>query len=190
MKIVGPEIYKLSFDAQKYVVACPKGTLRFSGLATCRLPKLYIVSVDAVPVYVGITRQPMATRLRYGFKATGQNGYHGYAWRHQIKEANLYIWCHENAPVKRAELDMETVEAEIVFLARQAGQWPAYQTEIHFHPSNEIHRKTAADIWRAVTSKAAKLSEILQLPASIARLTPESVVFARLRFSATELVSG
>jgi hypothetical protein len=97
----------------------------------------------------------MATRLGYGFKATGQHGYHGYAWRHHIKEANLYIWCHENAPAKRAELDIETVEAEIVFLARQAGQWPAYQTEIHFHASSQVHRDIATDIWRTVTQHVA-----------------------------------
>ena len=42
---------------------------------------------------------------------------------------------------------IETVEAEVVFLIRQEyGQWPEHQTEIHFHKSNDIHRKAAEDI--------------------------------------------
>jgi hypothetical protein len=153
MRIVGPECYNLSVDSTKFSVTCPKGTTTFSGLATSTLPKLYIVAVDANPVYVGITRQSMRARFRYGFTASGRNGYHGYAWRHRVKQANLYIWCHEDAPPERSELDIETVEAEIVYLTRQAGQWPAYQTEIHFHASTEIHRKIASEIWRTITGK-------------------------------------
>ena len=151
MKITGPERYKLSFDAENFAIVCSKGTSKFSGLATCKRPKLYIVSVDSRPVYVGITRQRMRTRFRLGFKATGENGYHGYAWRHNFKEAMLDIWCHEDAPIENSDRDMETVEAEIVFLARLAGQWPEGQTEIHFHPSTEEHRNVAVAIWRTVT---------------------------------------
>src|SRR5262249_45104738 len=92
-------------------------------------------------IHVGITRQPMRTRFRLGFTATGENGYHGYAWRHNFKEAVLDIWCHEDAPLKNSDRDMETVEAEVVFLARLAGQWPEGQTEIHFHLSTTEHRK-------------------------------------------------
>jgi hypothetical protein len=47
-----------------------------------------------------------------GFNATGENGYHGYAWRHNFREATL------RTPTENAERDIETVEAEIVFLAR------------------------------------------------------------------------
>ena len=150
MKIIGPERYKLSFDAKKFTVACAKGTIKFSGLATSKLPKLYIVSINGMPVYVGITKQSMRTRLRYGFTAVGRGGYHGYAWRHKFTEGTLDIWCHEDA---QSTLDIETVEAEVVFLARLAGQWPACQTEIHFHPSTQEHREVAAAIWRAVTRK-------------------------------------
>ena len=39
-----------------------------------------------------------------------------------------------------------TVEAEVVFLIRSAGQWPLHQTEIHFHPSTQIHRDAAASV--------------------------------------------
>lgn len=38
------------------------------------------------------------------------------------------------------------MKAELVFLIRQAGQWPAYQTEIHFHQSTTVHRQVAATI--------------------------------------------
>lgn len=150
MRIAGPECYNLTFDSEKYAVVCPKGTTRFSGLATSKLPKLYIVVAETKPIYVGITRQFMRARFRLGFKATGKGGYHGYAWRRELRQAELFIWAHEDAPIVKPDRDIETVEAEIVFLARLAGQWPVYQTEIHFHPSNQIHRDVAAQIWRAV----------------------------------------
>lgn len=152
MEITGPERYQLTFDSTTFTVLCSKGTPKFSGLATRRKPKLYVVSVDGRLIYAGITRQSMRTRFRLGFKAKGEGGYHGYAWRHKLKIAVLNIWCHEDAPAVNAHLDMETVEAEVVFLARFAGQWPEGQTEIHFHPSNEIHRELAKTIWRSVTS--------------------------------------
>ena len=154
VRIVGPERYNLSFDAEEFTVSCAKGTSKFSGLATSTLPKLYIVSVEAHPIYVGITRQRMRARLGIGFKATGENGYYGYAWRHKFTDAILHIWCHEDAPTNKPDHDIETVEAEVVFLARLAGQWPAGQTEIHFHPSGEEHRQVAAAIWRIVTQKS------------------------------------
>jgi hypothetical protein len=116
MKIVGPERYHLSFDAEKFGVICSKGTPKFSGLATSRRPKLYIVSVDRQPIYIGITRQPMRTRFRLGFKANGENGYHGYAWRHTHTEAVLDVWLYEDAPEANVDRDIETVEAEVVFL--------------------------------------------------------------------------
>lgn len=66
------------------------------------------------------------------------------------KPEALRVWGHMDA-VDRKELDIETAEAEVVFLIRSAGQWPAFQTEIHFHPSTDIHRKVAADIMRHYT---------------------------------------
>jgi hypothetical protein len=149
--MTGPDCYKLSLDGGKFTVTCSSGTPKFSGLATSKLPKLYIVCVEGQPVYIGITRQSMRTRLRGGFAATGKHGYHGYAWRSTCKEATLNIWCHEDAPTGSADRDIETVEAEVVFLARLAGEWPAGQTEIHFHPSTQVHRDVAATIWRTAT---------------------------------------
>ncbi|WP_224785366.1 hypothetical protein [Pandoraea pnomenusa] len=43
-------------------------------------------------------------------------------------------------------MDIETIEAEVVYLIRQAGQWPKFQTEIHFHPSSAYHREWASTI--------------------------------------------
>lgn len=146
MRISEPERYKLSFDAASFAVQCQKGTPKFSGIATLKKPKLYIVSVDEKPIYVGVTRQPLRNRLRLGWNANGESGYYGYAWRHHLKEANIDIWCHEDAPEEKPVLDIETIEAEVVFLIRSAGQWPLHQTEIHFHPSTPAHRAIAAKI--------------------------------------------
>lgn len=148
MRITGPESYKLIFDANTFAVTCPKGTPNFSGIATSKKPKLYIASVEGKPIYVGVTKQSIRNRLRFGWKAKGKGGYYGYAWRKTLTAATLDIWCHEDAPAENPCLDIETVEAEVVFLIRDAGQWPAYQTEIHFHESSTVHREIAASIMR------------------------------------------
>lgn len=93
-----------------------------------------------------MTKQSIRNRLRFGWNADGAGGYHGYAFRKELSAAVLDVWCHEDAPAEKSCLDMETVEAEVVFLIRSAGQWPKYQTEIHFHPSNKEHRRVAGDI--------------------------------------------
>jgi hypothetical protein len=145
MRIEGPERYQLTFTPDAFTVLCAAGTDRFSGLATNKLPKLYIASIDNKPVYVGLTKQSIRSRLRFGWNARGEGGYHGYAWRRENTSATLDVWCHMDAR-ERNERDIETVEAEVVFLIRSAGQWPKYQTEIHFHPSSPRHREVAAQI--------------------------------------------
>ena len=82
MRITGPERYKLTFDANAFVVTSAKGTPNFSGIATSKKPKLYIASVDDKPIYVGVTKQSIRNRLRFGWNAEGKGGYYGYAWRH------------------------------------------------------------------------------------------------------------
>ena len=154
MKLIGPERYKLSFDSKTFKVTSRERANKFYGLATSKLPKLYVVSVNGKPVYVGITKQRMRSRLVYGFAAVGRGGYYGYAWRHKFKEAVLDVWCQERTS-KNGMLNIETVEAEVVFLARRAGQWPLCQTEIHFHPSRKVHRVIAAAVWRKATGKVA-----------------------------------
>jgi hypothetical protein len=148
MDVTGPDRYKLTFDAERFTVLCPRGSDKFSGLATSKLPKLYIASVEGKPIYVGVRKQSMRSRLRFGWNAAGASGYYGYAWRHKFTKADLGIWCHRDAPTENSCLDIETVEAEVVFLIRCAGKWPPFQTEIHFHPSSEEHRRVAAEIAR------------------------------------------
>ncbi|MCC6285547.1 MAG: hypothetical protein IT439_09655 [Phycisphaerales bacterium] len=63
-----------------------------------------------------------------------------------FKDATLDVWCPTSASGPLTPVDAETIEAEIVFLIRQSGQWPMYQTEIHFHESNADHRRIAAEI--------------------------------------------
>lgn len=111
--------------------------LRYTAKITpaSKMPKLYIASINDVPVHVGITKRRMSERLRYGWNVTGQHAYHGYAWRRTGTNAVLHVWGDEDQAIERDHLDLETVEAEIVYLIRMNGQWPQFQTEIHFHPS-------------------------------------------------------
>lgn len=145
MTLSGPDRYVLTITPSSFTVECSRGTPPFSGIATSRKPKLYIVSVGNSPIYVGITKQPLRNRLRFGWSADGRHGYHGYAWRYHHEQAAMDVWCHEDAPLN-ATVDIETVEAEVVFLIRSAGQWPLHQTEIHFHPSTQVHRDIAAAV--------------------------------------------
>jgi hypothetical protein len=92
MFVTGPERYKLTFDATAFVVTCARGTSTFSGIATSKKRKLYIASVDEKPIYVGVTKQSIRNRLRFGWNAAGKGGYHGYAWRHRLTEAFLDVW--------------------------------------------------------------------------------------------------
>jgi hypothetical protein len=61
----------------------------------------------------------------------------------------LDVWYLEGDNATRR--DLETVEAEVVFLCReQSGQWPIGQTEIHFHPSKSRHKEYATRIFEAL----------------------------------------
>lgn len=147
LSIIGPERYDLAVRPDGYAVRCEMGFEKFSGLAARRIPKLYVISVDEWPVYVGITRTRLSARFRLGWRGNGRHGYHGYKWRDRITAAKVDIWGQEQPePIPNEILDIEVIEAEVVFLIRQAGQWPEYQTEIHFHRSSEEHRHWAAEI--------------------------------------------
>jgi hypothetical protein len=111
MQIEGPERYELTFTPETFSALCAKGTKKFSGLSTTELPKLYIASIDDKPIYVGMTKQSIRARLRFGWNAKGKGGYHGYAWRHGNSSAVLDVWCHVDA-IDRNERDIETVEAD------------------------------------------------------------------------------
>jgi len=150
MQVEGPDRFTITIHSEglpPFEIADAKGARKFSGRATSKLPKLYVVTAGRLPIYVGITRQSIRARLRFGWSATGQSGYHGYRWRHNREEATLDLWYHLDAACTPVDLDIETIEAELVYLIRKQGQWPEYQTEIHFHPSTEEHRAIAAEIW-------------------------------------------
>ena len=108
------------------------------------LPKLYVVRNRSRVIYVGHTRQPIRNRLRYGLQATGKGGYYGYSWK-ELREVHLLIWCFPWEPTER----VESIEAEVVYLVRNdTGQWPGYQTEIHFHSVREEEKKVAELIYQ------------------------------------------
>lgn len=146
MRLHGPERYALTFDSRRFKVRAPDGGNKFRGRASRRETKLYVFSVDNAPIYVGVTKQPVGARLRLGWSAKGESGYHGYAFRRKIRRADLDVWYFEGRSTASTEVDAESVEAEIVFLIRANGQWPKYQTEIHFHPSEARHRELAAKV--------------------------------------------
>jgi hypothetical protein len=147
MKISGPDKYELKIEDNNFIVVDNENLDKFSEKSSSKIPKLYIASYHGVPIYVGITKQPIRNRLRYGFKASGKGGYHGYAWAKGLKKVNFYVWYDEDDS-KRKCLDIETIEAELVYMIRRKyGQWPKYQTEIHFHASNNHHRGIAKRIF-------------------------------------------
>ena len=146
MEINGPERYSLILNSESFSVRGPNGISKFVELAASYKPKLYVVSVNENPIYIGITKQPIRKRLNYGWTAGGHAGYWGYAWRDKFDKVNLDIWYHMDPPEENSMLDLETIEAEVVFMIRSSGQWPQYQTEIHFHSSKPFHRLIAGKI--------------------------------------------
>ncbi|MEI6378099.1 MAG: hypothetical protein WCO55_00425 [Candidatus Falkowbacteria bacterium] len=142
MKIIGPEYFKLKINNSKSFDLLPQMDIVYS--TKKGVPKLYIVSHNKKPIYVGITTQPIRSRINYGFSAVGRGGYHGYKWRNNYKEVDLNIWIHQDGDNKE---DVEIIEAEVVYEIRnQFEQWPSQQTEIHFHQSNKKHRDIAKKI--------------------------------------------
>ena len=165
MKLDGPDRYYLAVPKGRFSIKAALGDHRFSHRASGRSPKLYVVHDHDHPIYVGVTKQPMADRLRLGWSADGEHGYHGYAWRHAFKSVGLDIWYQTLAASRGQMVDLETVEAEAVYLLRgRYGQWPAYQTEIHFHPSTSSHRKVARYVLELYPKRAAHNNR-LKLPA-------------------------
>lgn len=82
----------------------------------------------------------MSTRLRFGLKATGKNGYHGYKWKK--REQNLYIsiWTIHSCNDEDTYRALESIEAETVFLYRtRYMRWPESQHEIHFHNNESLN---------------------------------------------------
>ncbi|MBB3455228.1 hypothetical protein FHT86_003527 [Rhizobium sp. BK313] len=151
MKVVGPETYKIVEAKTGFKVANLDGTERLGKLATSTMPKVYVVSLGGWPVYVGATKQRLRTRI--GMKPLEGSGYYGYQFKDDGRGLTLCVWAHADAE-NRNHLDMETVEAELVFLIRRAGQWPLFQTEIHFHPSHEYHREVAKQMFDSYSRRS------------------------------------
>jgi predicted GIY-YIG superfamily endonuclease len=106
------------------------------------LPKVYVVKHGKEIYYVGITRRDIRKRLRDGFSAKGEHGYHGYKWKDQ-DAAELLIWSF---PTNTQEY-VEAIEAELVYFIREkTGKWPKYQMEIHFHGASESEKQVAKSI--------------------------------------------
>ena len=93
----------------------------------------------------------MSARLRSGWTAKGKGGYYGYAMRHHLTAATLLVWYADRDNGAESTRYLETVEAEVAYLIRKSGQWPLFQTEIHFYQSNADHRRHAERIAEAVT---------------------------------------
>jgi hypothetical protein len=154
MSLRGPDVYRIAFDSNGYKVANTLGGDSFTGRAAAKCHKLYAVAIDGLPAYVGITRQRLSARLRLGWKAQGESGYYGYAWRHNPGTGALHVWHLHDDGLPDAARYLETVEAEVVYLIRQAGQWPTHQTEIHFWPSSAEHRAAATLVYQALVTAA------------------------------------
>lgn len=106
------------------------------------LPKLYVVKRGKNIYYVGITRQDIRKRLRQGFSAKGEHGYHGYKWK-SMEMAELLIWSFHGSNTEH----VEAIEAELVYYIREkTGKWPKYQMEIHFHGASVSERQIAKSI--------------------------------------------
>ena len=174
MQLSKPHTYQIAWDSSgssPRVVKSENGKAHFSCPVTKeQRPKLYVISHSKRPLYVGKTTDPIASRLWDGFNPSGHNGYKGYLWRQNLKlsPATIDIWMltlnHqdtidlvEDPSMKRArenndqrrieEVIIETLEAEVVLLFRQNyGNWPEYQSEIHFHQAQDLHRQKAWEI--------------------------------------------
>ena len=146
MRLAGPVHCNLQFNSTTFRMSSATGEDELSReLRACR-PKLYVVVSRGRIIYVGITNQPMRARLRLGWTATGKGGYYGYAFRHHLKRATLLVWFHTRRAGEAPMRDLETIEAEVAYLVRRRGQWPTFQTEIHFHRSSAAHRKVARSV--------------------------------------------
>ncbi len=129
----------------------------FESPVTLNNGKIYVISDNLQIIYVGVTSQSIGTRLRTGqdhFK-NPKNGYYGYKWLNEDRNLYLDIFVSEESEIREDNEFIETVEAEVAYLVRNLdGQWPANQTEIHFHPSSEKHRRAALFIVNAIKNRS------------------------------------
>ncbi len=67
---------------------------------TEKINKLYVLRNQNEYLYVGITKQSLRERLRSGFNAKGENGYHGYKWKN-LKQFKLFVWAFKELTDKQ-----------------------------------------------------------------------------------------
>lgn len=135
-------IYRINVKSNEIVsVLANDGTKHFISPVTKKGKKIYLVGKNELVHYVGITKQPIGSRIRYGVKPNHKTGYHGYNWLKENGHHCLIIWTFKD------DTDTEAIEAEIVYFFRQQyDHWPRYQTEIHFHPTSKSERSLAKTI--------------------------------------------
>jgi len=149
MKLDLPQIYEIQIDDDSYQLSQGGLKCKFSSPASTNgIAKLYTVTQKNTLLYVGISKQRISARLRYGFKSTGKNGYHGYKWKKIREPLILNIWTAKDKDTFIDLKEIEKIEAEVVYLCRRnSGQWPTHQNEIHFHSTNKVHRRLAQEIY-------------------------------------------
>lgn len=149
MRLDDPSDFHLSVGGGSYRVLRDSFPAKFAApISTRGIAKLYTLSDGESLVYVGIAKQPMSSRLSFGFRANGKSGYHGYKWKTHEGILRLSIWTAQSNGEYVPLRELETVEAEVAFLCRQdSGQWPSFQHEIHFYLSSPWHRDAAARIY-------------------------------------------
>lgn len=115
---------------------------KFYAPLTSNVYKLYLLSNEEGILYVGQAKQSIRNRLRFGLKADGKNGYHGYKWKNLPKlELNVFVFPEYNRQ------QVEAIEAEVVYAIRQkTGKWPLHQNEIHFNNEFDKASKIASDV--------------------------------------------
>ena len=70
MKLSDPSRYILHFDSTRILsVESEDGGTKFSGQVAGNAPKLYVISEANKPIYVGVTKQSIRARLRFGFRS-------------------------------------------------------------------------------------------------------------------------
>lgn len=118
--------------------------VRFTApLTKSKVPKIYVIKIAGEVVYIGYTSQSVTSRLNYGLKANGKNGYYGYQWKDKTDEVELLVFVFERTLTGDENHDkpiialVEAIEAELVYKFRENnGEWPKYQNEIHFNNSD------------------------------------------------------
>lgn len=128
-------IYHFSLDLANKEISSIYDHQQSKGIHTFYHPltssdyKIYILSNKEGILYVGTAKTSIRSRLKFGLKANGKKGYHGYKWKEE-KEVDLHVIILDGYNQQKAE----AVEAEIAFWVRQkTGQWPQAQNEIHFN---------------------------------------------------------